>query len=280
MTPDDTHSSHSHGFEVPDTRHALERSASRPWRAVAGVALCLGLAGVVTGLILVRRQSASDEHLTSDALQREELRDGWRTLVAAAALDAQSRDEQKREAPTASSANSASPGAAPPSVVIVNVPAASAPAAPPNVTNINLPNGSTMTPNGVGTDNANLGSSYAPNQGYVPNQSYTPNQSVPGLNYTPIQGYLPMESTYPLPAGSGSGTSAQNGALAPSVGNGSIPGSTPNPALPNNGLVGSTPAPVAPPANAPAAGVTPSTPVGPAPASPGTPSLPSGFSSP
>src|SRR6187549_1731194 len=133
MTPDDAPSSHNHGFELPNAPQVVVRSDPRPWRAVAGVAVCLGLAGIVTGLIVARRQSASDEHLTSDALQREELRDGWRALGAAAASDARANEVQ---APAA--VNSANV-VAPPNVVIVNVPAQSATAAPQSVTNITLP---------------------------------------------------------------------------------------------------------------------------------------------
>jgi len=273
MTYDDADTSHSHGFELPQARDVVVRRELRPWRVVAGVALCLGLAGVVAGLIIARRQSLSDEHLTADALQREELRDGWRALGAAAVLDAQARDAQARAAQPAPVANPATAAPAPPSVVIVNVPAPGAAAVPPSVTNINLPNGSTITPEGVGTDNANLGSGYAPNQGYTPNQGYMPDQSTPPLNYTPAQGYWPTMA-YPFAPGS---SAPRAGSVEPGVGNGSIPGSTPNPSLPNNGLVGSTPTPVVPSVNN---STTPSTPVGPAPASPGTPSLPSGFSAP
>src|SRR4051794_689073 len=92
MTPDDTHSSHNHGFELPNAPQVVVRGDPRPWRAVAGVALCLGLAGMIAGLIVARRQSASDDPLTSDALQREELRDGWRALGAAAASDARANN--------------------------------------------------------------------------------------------------------------------------------------------------------------------------------------------
>src|SRR6185369_2680653 len=92
MTPDDAHTSHNHGFELPNAPQVVVHGDPRPWRAVAGVAVCLGLAGMIAGLIVARRQSASDEHLTSDALQREELRDGWRALGAAAASDARASD--------------------------------------------------------------------------------------------------------------------------------------------------------------------------------------------
>jgi len=73
MTHDDAHTSHNHGFALPAGPQVVVRSESRPWRVVAGVAVCLGLAGVIAGLIVARRQSLSDEHLISDALQREEL---------------------------------------------------------------------------------------------------------------------------------------------------------------------------------------------------------------
>jgi hypothetical protein len=275
MTPDDAHTSHNHGFELPNAPRVVVHSDPRPWRAVAGVAVCLGLAGIVTGLIVARRQSTSDQHITSDALQREELRDGWRTLIAAAARDAEN-DVTQADAPANAAATAAPASAATvPNVVIVNVPAQGASAAPPNVTNINLPNGATNGSSGTGVpDNSNLAT------------GYTPIQSLPAINYSPVQGYLPNQAGYPLPPASNTpqpSGSPQNGygtppgSVAPSVGNGSIPGSTPNPALPNNGLVGSSPTGSP---NGSNSEVTPGTPVGAATSSPSTPSLPSGFSAP
>lgn len=263
MTPDDAHTSHNHGFELPNAPQIVVRSDARPWRAVAGVAVCLGLAGVVTGLIVARRQSASDAHLTSDALQREELRDGWKALGAAAVVDARSNDEQ---APVV--ANSANVQPASPNVVIVNVPAQGATAAPPNVTNINLPNGPYTGSNNATTDSSNS------------NPGMVPIQTSPQVTYSPVQGYVPPQVGYPAPpANYAPPLNAVPGNAAPNVGNGTIPGSTPNPALPNNGLVGSSPTPGS--LNGPAnGGVPPSAPVAPAPASPSTPTLPSGFSAP
>jgi len=275
MTPDDAHSSHNHGFELPQTPLVVVQKESRPWRAVAGVALCLGLAGIVTGLVVANRQRNSDAHITSDALQREELRDGWKALGAAAAQDARANGVQPSPA-----ANTA---AAPPNVVIVNVPAQSAAAAPPNagpsnVTNINLPSGSQLEPNGAAIEGSN------------PNAGYSSTQSMPPINFSPLQGYLPTQATptptsgTPQPGSSlpmvyGSNPSAP-APYTPPVGNGSIPGSMPNPALPNNnGLVGSTPTPGLPNGSI-NGGTTPSAPTGTVPVSPGTPSLPSGFSAP
>jgi hypothetical protein len=245
MTHDDAHTSHNHGFELPNAPHGLARRESRPWRAVAGVAVCLALAGIVTGLIVARRQSVSDEHVTADALQREELRDGWKALAAAAAQDAQDNAAQAAPAAAPASAVSTPAAAPPPNVVIVNVPAQSPAAAPPNVapsnvTNINLP-------------------------------SEAPNQSLPALNFSPVPGYLPQYNA-------GASTSGVP-PLTPAVGNGSIPGSTTNPALPNNGLVGS-PALPGQPNGLPNGNGTSSAPVGGVSASPGTTSLPSGFSAP
>ena len=239
MTHDDAHTSHNHGFALPAGPQVVVRSESRPWRVVAGVAVCLGLAGVIAGLIVARRQSLSDEHLISDALQREELRDGWRALGAAAALEAQTNAAQANI--TAAQASTAeSVAAAPPNVVIVNVPAQSTTAAPnvaasavpAHVTNINLASGA-------------------------------PNQSLPSIDFSPVPGYVPMQPGYtsapasdtaqPSASPQYSGTTATSGVqpLTPPVGNGSIPGSAPNPALPNNGLVGSSPVPGLPngPAN-------------------------------
>jgi len=274
MTHDDAHTSHNHGFELPNAPIVVVRTGARRWRAVAGVAVCLGLAGIVAGLIVARRQSVSDEHLTSDALQREELRDGWRALGAAAAQDAQARSMPANTAATATA--TAAPA---PNVVVVNVPAPSAAAAPPaqNVTNINLPNGSTPGTVVAPAESANAATGYAPNQ------------SLPPVNFSPVPGYLPVQPGYTTPSSNGQtgnlpqynyGTSTGTvPSFAPPVGNGSIPGSTPNPALPNNGLVGSPPVPGLP--NGPVNGSpTPSAPIGTVPTSPGTPSLPSGFSAP
>ncbi|HKO52847.1 MAG TPA: hypothetical protein VJV79_34300 [Polyangiaceae bacterium] len=251
MTPDDAHTSHSHGFELPDQPVQVVRNQSRPWRAVAGVAVCLGLAGIVTGLIVAHRQRVSDEHLTSDALQREELRDGWRALGAAAARDAQNKATQ------AQASSPAIASAAPPNVVVVNVPTPSTPAAPSNVTTVNVPNSPALGSNGAAPASSDMRPGYAPTQ----SPGYAPTQSLPPINYSPIQGYLPTQSGYPFTPPSGvtaspSGVTPGNvppanygtpsggvPPMTPPVGNGSIPGSTPNPALPNNGLVGSAPVP-------------------------------------
>jgi len=274
MIPDDEHTSHSHGFELPNAPRVVVRADPRPWRAVAGVALCLGLAGIVTGLTVARQQRMSDAHITSDALQREDLRDGWRALGVAAARDAQLREEADQ---AGKAANSATPAPAPPNVVIVNVPTPNASAAPPNVTNITLPSGAARE-SGMPSDNWNFSS------GYVPTPANTANQSVPPISYSPV---LPVQAPYPTPPDNSAARSSytpQNsygptsGSVAPSVGNGSIPGSSTNPALPNNGLVGSSP--TATPPNGSANGsVTPNAPMGSTP-SPGQPSLPSGFSAP
>ena len=233
------------------------RDNPRRWAAVAGVAVCLGLAGVVTGIVVAQRQKVSDAHITSDALQREELRDGWKTLGAAAAREAQANNLQPLPA------TSAAPAAAP-TVVVVNVPAPSAASAPSNVTNITVPSGG----NGAPIDTSGM----AP--------GYSTVQSVPGTSYSPVQGYLPAPTNYAPPAANSAAQQPNlvpqnsygttNGTAAPpaqAVGNGSIPGSTPNPALPNNGLVGTTPTPGLPNGTINAS-PTPNAPVGVVPASP------------
>jgi len=265
------------------------------------VAVCLGLAGIVAGLIVARRQRVSDEHLTSDALQREELREGWRALGVVAAHDAQQRDALVNR--LAGPANSANSPPAQPNWVIVNVPTPVASTAPANLTNITLPNGSApatgsapvtgSAPTGsIGTpsDNWNFSSGYAPNGG-VP---YAPNQSVPPANYSPVQGYVPVPLGYPTPPNptqNNYGTpqnsygTPQNsygtpaGGVPPSVGDGSIPGTAPNTASASSGLVGATPTTGS--GTVPSTGaVTPSTPMATPAATPNTPSLPSGFSAP
>jgi len=243
MTPDDAHTSHSHGFELPDAPPLVVHKDPRPWRAVASVADCLGLAGIVAGLIVAHRQSVSDEQLTSDALQREELRDGWRTLGAAAALDAQNNGNQVNAAAATATAPL-------PNVVIVNVPAPSAPsapAAPANVTTVNVPSDSLMGSNTAPVESSNTRTAPVESQNTSP--GYAANQSLPAINYSPVPGYVPTPNpTSPSPQTNylpqdGYGTTGGVPPLAPAVGNGSIPGSTPNPALPNNGLVGSAPVP-------------------------------------
>ncbi|HEX2674818.1 MAG TPA: hypothetical protein VHM25_28275 [Polyangiaceae bacterium] len=279
MTPDDAHTSHNHGFELPNAPEVVVRSDPRPWRAVAGVAVCLGLAGIVTGLIVARRQKVSDEHLTSDALQREELRDGWRALGVVAAHDAQQREDLVNR--LAIPANSANAAPAQPNVVIVNVPTPAASAAPANVTNITLPNGAAPVDAPAPTN-----STATPSDNWNFNSGYAPNQSVPPANYSPVQGYVPVPMGYPTPPNAPqANTSPQNsygtttGGVAPGVGNGSIPGSASNPGSPNPGLVGSTPTPGAG-NGSPNSGVTPSAPMGTTTTTPNTPSLPSGFSPP
>ncbi|HYQ02260.1 MAG TPA: hypothetical protein VER96_26480 [Polyangiaceae bacterium] len=272
MTHDDAHTSHNHGFELPSAPEVVVRSDPRPWRAVAGVAVCLGLAGIVTGLVIARRHSVSDEHITSDALQREDLRDGWRALGVAAVREAQDREAEKSAAAPAP-VNPANQAALP-NVVIVNLPTPSSSAAPSNVTNITLPNRATTNSGVEPSDTWNFSSGYAPNQ------------TVPPANYSPTQGYVPVPMSYPLPPDTNaprSNSVTQNGygappsGVAPSVGNNSIPGSSPSPALPNGGLVGSTPSA---PTGSPNGAVTPNMPMGTASVSPGQPSLPSGFSAP
>ena len=288
MTHDDAHTSHNHGFELPKAPEVVVRSDPRPWRAVAGVAVCLGLAGIVTGLIVARRQSASDEHLTSDALQREELRDGWRALGVVAAHEAQQRESLANRAEMPANAGTAVPPL--PNVVVVNVPTPAA-SALPVVNNINAPNAAAPA-NSVPANSVPTSSTATPSDNWNYSSGYAPNQSVPEANYSPVQGYIPVPSNYPTPPNAPQSNTPQNsygttgGGVAPGVGNGSIPGSSPNPAL-NGGLVGSTPTtgstptPGSTPSTGnPNSGVTPSTPVGGTPASPNTPTLPSGFSAP
>lgn len=289
MNPDDAHTSHNHGFELPKAPEVVVRSDPRPWRAVAGVAVCLGLAGIVTGLIVARRQSASDEHLTSDALQREELRDGWRALGVVAAHEAAQRESLANRAEMPANAGTAAPPL--PNVVIVNVPTPAA-SAQPVVTNINVPNGAAPVNGSVPTSATPTSSTASPGDNWNYSSGYAPNQSVPSANYSPVQGYIPVPGNYPTPPNTPQSNTPQNsygttgGGVAPGVGNGSIPGSSPNPAL-NGGLVGSTPTTGSPPTTGSTpstgntnSGVTPSTPVGGTPASPNTPTLPSGFSAP
>ena len=214
MTPDEEIVS-EHGLELPSTRRAVRLERKRSHQ-VMGVAVCLVLGSIVVGAALVHHQRVSDEHLVGDALQREDLRDGWKALGAAAALEAQSTD------------TSATPSAAPPAapatnVVIVNVPS--------------QPGVQVQAPQPAPTMQVVTGAPSTATTGSTMNADGTPSVTY----VAPLTNY-----------GSGSPTGAGSvqiptvgvvPSIAPgqSVGNGTIPGSSPNPALPNNGSPSPTP---------------------------------------
>jgi hypothetical protein len=117
MNLEDNEPGSEHIVEIPGPPRRVLNVRRRSYPVLIAAA-CLGLGGILVGVFVVGRQRASDEHLTSDALQREELRDGWKALGAAAAVDAQTA-----RAPAA-------PVAPPASVLIVNVPGQLGPQGP------------------------------------------------------------------------------------------------------------------------------------------------------
>jgi hypothetical protein len=119
MTSDEEHGVHGeHVVEIsnesPEPRGARRRSF-----ATISVAVCLGLAGVVTAFAFVRDQSENAADKQRDALQREQLLDGWTTLGAVAA--AQRATDEMHVPPAPSVANTAPATLTPPPVPVQNV---------------------------------------------------------------------------------------------------------------------------------------------------------------
>ncbi|MET0791570.1 MAG: hypothetical protein ABW061_08625 [Polyangiaceae bacterium] len=110
MTHDEEHTPPSeHIVEVPP-RGPSQRAPSRRSIASISVALCLALAGLAIAVGIVRGQRATADARTRDAVQREELKDGWSTLSALAAQHSPSVTAPAAPQPTERN------------VVIVNVP--------------------------------------------------------------------------------------------------------------------------------------------------------------
>ena len=85
MTFHEDPSAHSeHVVEISNESPSM-RSARRRSFATISVAVCLGLAGVVTAFAFMRDQSENAADRELDAVQREQLLDGWTTLGAVAA---------------------------------------------------------------------------------------------------------------------------------------------------------------------------------------------------
>ena len=85
MTFDEDASAHSeHVVEIPNESPATRKARRRSFATIS-VAVCLGLAGVVTAFAFVRDQSENAADHERDAVQREQLIDGWTTLAAVAA---------------------------------------------------------------------------------------------------------------------------------------------------------------------------------------------------
>lgn len=238
---DDLDLGHAHSVELVNEAE-LPRAGRRRSFAALIVAAGLAVAGVLI-VLGVRSQRVNAEQRALDAVQREELRDGWQTLSAAAAQQAAASDALSQAAQqaaaqqaAAASANaSPAPTAPAPNIVIVNVPgeaprATSAVGAPPPPASNALP-----PPPAVSATSAL-------NTVVVP---------------VPVTG-----------AGTVSAVPGQN------LSNSSVPGPVPNPALPNAGL-GGTPTPGLPNGNSNVTPATPSLPSATTPVSPPAPS-PSG----
>ena len=119
MTSDEEHGVHGeHVVEISNESPEL-RGARRRSFATISVAVCLGLAGVVTAFAFVRDQSENAADRQRDALQREQLLDGWTTLGAVAA--AQRATDEMHVPPAPSVANTAPATLTPPPVPVQNV---------------------------------------------------------------------------------------------------------------------------------------------------------------
>jgi hypothetical protein len=110
MAHDEEHTQHSeHIVEVPPRTRSM-RAATRRSIASLSVALCLAIAGLAIAVGIVRGQRATADERTREAVQREELKDGWGTLSALAAQHSPSISAPAAPQPTERN------------VVIVNVP--------------------------------------------------------------------------------------------------------------------------------------------------------------
>ena len=110
MTHDEEHTLHSeHVVEVPMRTPAMRASTRRSIASIS-VALCLAGAGLAIAVGIVRDQRATADERTREAVQREELKDGWSTLSALAAQHSPSVAAPAAPQPTERN------------VVIVNVP--------------------------------------------------------------------------------------------------------------------------------------------------------------
>ena len=197
MTIDEDPSAHSeHVVEIPNETPAT-RSARRRSFATVSVAVCLGLAGVVTAFAFMRDQSENAADRERDAVQREQLVDGWTTLGAVAAAQRaadvmavpSATTQSNATAPAAPSAARATQ-AAPPvqNVIVVGSPAGAA--VPQQIQS--LPTQAAAVPANVSAPSANT-SSAAPN---APSDlpamqapaTATPDQATPGTPTSPPPG--------------------------------------------------------------------------------------------
>ena len=205
-----------HVVEIPARDHGGHGPRRRSF-ATIGVAVCLALAGIViaVGAIGDQARRSNDEEA-----QREELRDGWQILGALAA-DGAARDGTAAAAPAPSPGVEHSAPAAPPSVVIVTVPAQAAQGAQPALAGAPAPvSAPQTTSNSAGPINAAMpafpgGIVAAPASvqsmpntaalnGAVPNGTLpAPNAlATPAATQAPLTGAVPASNaTEPLPSG-------------------------------------------------------------------------------
>jgi hypothetical protein len=243
MTSDgDSDLGHEHSVELNNEAELPGAGRRRSFVALI-VAAGLALAGVLI-VLGVRSQRVNAERRALDAVQREELRDGWQTLSAAAAQQAAVSDalSQAAQQAAAQQAAAASANASP------------APAAPaPNIVIVNVPGEAPRSTSSVGAPPP-------PASNAAPQPTTSASSSVNTL-------VVPVPVT-----GAGSTVSAVPGQ---NLSNSSVPGPVPNPALPNAGL-GGTPTPGLPNGNSNVTPATPSLPSATTPVSPPAASPPSG----
>lgn len=238
---DDSDLEHEHSVELMNEAELPGAGRRRSFAALI-VAAGLAVAGVLI-VLGIRSQRVNAERRALDAVQREELRDGWQTLSAAAAQQAAVSDAlgQAAQQAAAQQAAAASTNASP---------APSAPA--PNIVIVNVPGEAPRATSSVGAPPA------ASNAPPPPMTSATSS-----VNTVVVPVAVP---------GAGTTVSAVPGQ---NLSNSSVPGPVPNPALPNAGL-GGTPTPGLPNGNSNGTPATPSLPSATTPVSPPAASPPSG----
>ena len=237
----------AHSVEIVEEAHQRSRTRRRTFATLA-VATCLGMAGVIIGIAMVRGQEEGDTRATREALDREELRDGWKTLAAAATEGAQRTDTQATAASSVAPPASAQPTQPTTNVVVVNVPAQQ-PSTSINMSTTPAPSSTVMS--------IPQPASPAPLQSMAPQSTYD--------STTPI--YVPVPAIAPNGAGSlpvpdqtvGNGTIPGSPVSPITQGAPIVPPTTPTP----NGVVNlPSPSPVSP------SPVSPTGPVGVVPAAP------------
>ena len=248
-----------HSVELVEAEHERSGARRRTFASIA-VATCLGAAGVIIGLAVVRGERVSDERAMREALEREELRDGWKTLGAAATQEAQRTSEQTAAASPVQSmpVGSAQPAQTATNIVVVNVP----PQAAPSAINMSVAPVPTTT---------SIMMSPVPSVGPAPTASSADAPSVPNVSgstiYVPVPGAVFDDNAQPPPSVPTPGRDAPVPVPGQSVGNGTIPGAAANPTLPN-GVTPISPPTTVPGGSVPASPPSTSLPIGTVPAAP------------